>query len=256
MKHVDSKISVIMPTFNCEKYIEEAILSVLKQDVNWELIIIDDASFDKTFEKVQPYLTDKRIQYVRLSKNQGVSHARNVGVQLAKGEYLAYLDADDWWKPEKLEKQLKLMQEGFVLCYTGRQLYRQDGSDTGKRIFAPKYLTFQELLKTNQIACSSVMVKREVFETFCWEHDEVHEDYLLWLKILKKYGKAKGIQEPLLCTRLTESGKSRKKRKTIKMTYGVYRLMGIGRGKSCWYVGSHLIRSISRYSRAKEQKEE
>jgi len=237
-----------MPTYNCGRYICKAVESVQLQETEWELIIIDDASTDDTESRIRVYKKDPRIHYIKNTENQGVAKSRNQGCICAKGEYIAFLDADDWWKADKLKKQLeKIKQKDEVLCYTGRELFHQDGRSKGKVIQVKERLNYSELLKTNSIACSSVLVKREVMLEFPMEHDELHEDYLTWLKILKKYHTACGLNEPFLCTRLTEGGKSRKKLETFHMTYGVYRQIGIGKFRSVWYVGRHIIRSGMRY---------
>lgn len=241
-------VSVIMPAYNCGRYIAKAVESVKRQEVEWELIIIDDASTDDTESKLAVYKEDKRIHYIRNHKNQGVAKSRNRGCNCAKGEYIAFLDADDWWKKGKLKKQLeKIIVLDEVFCFTGRELFDQNGKSKGKIIKAKERIHYADLLKTNSIACSSVLVKREIMLEFPMEHDELHEDYLTWLRILKKYHTACGINEPLLCTRLTENGKSRKKWDSFRMTYGVYRQMGIGKLKSGWYVGRHIVRSGLRY---------
>lgn len=241
-------VSVVMPTYNCGRYIREAVESVKHQQVEWELIIIDDASTDDTEKKIEDYEKDKRIHYIRNSKNEGVAKSRNQGCKCAKGEYIAFLDADDWWKIGKLKKQIEKMKKtNAVLCYTGRELFDEKGKSKGKIIRVKERLYYSDLLKTNSIACSSVVVKREAILEFPMEHDELHEDYLTWLRVLEKYDMACGINEPLLCTRLTKDGKSRKKWKTVFMTYGVYRQMRIGKIKSFWYVGRHIIRSGLKY---------
>ena len=100
-------VSVVMPTYNCGRYIKEAVESVKRQQVEWELIIIDDASTDDTKERIEAYQKDERIHYIRNSKNEGVAKSRNQGCKYAKGEYIAFLDADDWWKIGKLKKQIE-----------------------------------------------------------------------------------------------------------------------------------------------------
>ena len=242
------KVSVIMPTYNCEKFIEQSIRSVLIQKVSLELIIIDDASTDNTFDIVQKFLDHADIFYIKNSVNQGVAAARNQGINRARGEYIAFLDADDWWDDKKLEKQIqKLEKTKQVLCYTARGLYNQDGTFKNKVISVVEDITYKSLLKTNSIACSSVLVRTEVAKKYLMDHDEVHEDYLTWLRILKEYKNACGINEPLLKSRLTDSGKSRNKLKSMKMTYGVYRYIGIGKVMSLGYVLRHLSYGLLRY---------
>ncbi len=244
------EISVIIPAFNCGKYLPCAIDSVMKQGIDLEIILVDDASTDNTEQVVQKLKKKSQypICYIKNFKNIGVSASRNKGVQYAQAGYIAYLDADDWWESEKLKKQIrKLKESGGILCYTGRELFREDGSKTGRKIAVPPRVDLKKLLYTNYIPCSSVVLKTEVAKEFPMEHDEVHEDYLTWLRIVKKYGCVYGINEPLLKSRLTKNGKSRKKRRSIIMTYGVYRCFGIGRKKAVWYTGNHLIRSLLRY---------
>lgn len=244
------EVSVIIPTYNCGKYLSCAVESVMRQGVDLEVILIDDASVDGT-EEVVSLLQKKAsypIYYIRNARNLGVSASRNLGLDLSKGEYIAWLDADDWWIEGKLKKQLKrLKQTNGVFCYTGRILCLESGEEVGKKISVPEEISFRQLLYTNVIPCSSVLIKAAAAREFPMEHDEVHEDYLTWLRIIKKYGQAYGIDEPLLCSRLTKEGKSRDKRKTWKMTYGVYRYMGIGVARACFYTASHLYHGLMRY---------
>lgn len=244
------EVSVVIPTYNCGKYLTCAIQSVFRQDVDLEIILVDDASTDGTEEVVKGLKESAvfPIDYIRNPRNFGVSASRNRGVMAAKGKYIAYLDADDWWEEGKLKKQLMhLEQRKGIFCYTGRELFYEDGNATGRKIAVPQMVDFDRLLYSNCIPCSSVVLKTEVAREFPMEYDHVHEDYLAWLRIVKKYACAYGINEPLLKSRLTENGKSRNKRKSAVMTYGVYRFLGMDRGSAIWYTGNHLIRSLLRY---------
>ncbi len=244
----EKKVSVIMPAYNCAAYIEQAVQSVQKQQVDWELIIVDDASTDATETVVKSYLADGRIQYYRNKQNMGVSYSRNLGVSKAAGKYVAFLDADDWWEESKLEKQLALLEEtDTVLCYTGRELYNDIGLDLQKEIHVPESITYKQLLCGNVIACSSVLIKRETAQEFPMSHDEYHEDYMTWLRCLKKYGQAYGIDEPLLCYRLSPEGKSRNRIKSAYMTYGMHRLMGKNTVQALYYTGCHLLNAVRKY---------
>lgn len=244
------EVSVIIPAYNYGKYLTCAIQSVMKQKTDLEIILIDDASTDRTEELVKKLKRSANypIYYIRNPENIGVSASRNIGAKLAEGEYIAYLDADDWWAEGKLEKQLKkLKQTNGVFCYTGRELYYESGKKVGKKISVPEKITFKRLLYTNVIPCSSVLLKTEIAREFPMEYDEIHEDYLTWLRIVQKYGYAYGINEPLLKSRLTVNGKSRKKGKTVKMTYGVYRYLGMNQAMAVKYTISHLGYSLVRY---------
>ncbi len=248
------EVSVVMPAYNCEKYIHRAIESVMIQEPTLELIVIEDCSTDGTY-KLLLELHEKMIlpggkvfKLLRNKKNSGVAASRNTGVRAAKGKYIAFLDGDDWWEEGKLSRQLSLMKrEAVVLCSTGRELMKADGTSTGRVIPVREEITYQELLKHNAINCSSVVLKREVAIEFPMGNDNLHEDYITWLRILKKYKRAVAINEPLLKYRLSEGGKSRNKLKSAKMTYGVYRHMGYGRLISLQLFCSYVLYGIRKY---------
>ena len=219
-------VSVIMPVYNGEKYITQAVQSVYAQNVPLELIVIDDGSTDGT-------------------RSAG---SRNRGVSMAKGRYVAFLDADDWWKEGKLTAQLNALEKtGDVICSTGRDLMAPDGTSTGKYIPVKSRLDYHELLKHNSINCSSVLLLREVALEFPMEHDDSHEDYITWLKVVRKYGHATGINEPYLKYRLSEGGKSRNKVKSAAMTYQVYRYVGYGPVKSACFFLSYALHGVWKY---------
>ena len=241
-------VSVIMPAYNAEKYIAQAIRSVLEQEVPLELLVIDDHSSDNTPEIAGQYADGQRVKLIRNEKNLGVAESRNTGIRCARGKYVAFLDADDWWSSEKLKIQCqKLEESGLVLCCTGRELMNPDGTAQGKVIGVPKQITFQMLLRTNSIPCSSVVMKTEVAREFYMCHDELHEDYILWLKVLKKYGSAYGINRPMLKSRMSEGGKSRNKLKSARMQFGVYRFMGFGWFASLRYFLMYMFYGIRKY---------
>ncbi len=246
-------ISVIIPAYNCEQYIGQAIDSALGQTVDEELeiIVVDDASKDGTKGAVRGKNTSGKGRTIRChvnACNMGAAESRNIGIRMAAGEYIAFLDADDWWQKDKLQKQLKcIRQTGAPLVYTGRELMRSDGSPAGKVIDVPESATYESLLRTNCIPCSSVLMKTEIAREFYMCHDELHEDYILWLRVLKRYGRARGINEPLLKSRLSEGGKSRNKLKSAKMHYGVYKYMGIPTWKAVGLFICYVVNGIRKY---------
>lgn len=241
-------VSVIIPTYNNRYFIRQAIDSVLKQSVPLEIIVIDDASFDGTYNILLPYINSSQIIYLKNSTNLGVAKSRNLGIQVAKGKYIAFLDSDDWWSDNKLEMQINLLKKNnSPLCYTGRLLHNEAGVNRYKYIGVSEQVNYRRLLHNNIIACSSVLLLRSAALEFPMEHDELHEDYIMWLSILKKYGNACGIDLPLLNTRLTKGGKSRNKMKSFKMTYGVYRYFGHNIILSIYLLMNHISRSLLRY---------
>lgn len=241
-------ISVIMPVYNGEKYIKKAVESVFAQEVPLELLVIDDGSYDNTEKVLSAYSGREDFWYVKNTKNMGAAASRNRGVQMARGRYVAFLDADDWWGEGKLKEQLQVLKEtGYVLCSTGRELMHPDGSSTGRTIPVQEKISYADLLKHNCINCSSVLIEREAALSFPMEHDDSHEDYIMWLKVLKKYGYAVGINKPYLKCRLSEGGKSRNKLKSAAMTYKVYRYMGYGVLKSTAFFISYAVHGIWKY---------
>lgn len=246
---IEPEISVIIPAYDSGKYIAKAIDSAYEQGIPVEVIVIDDGSKDKTEEIINKYKSIKDFVYIKCEKNVGVAEARNIGIEVAKCNYIAFLDADDWWKPNKLIPQLELMKRNkCILSYTARELVNKDGFSTSKIIHVKKKVNYQELLLHNCIACSSVMVKREALIKHPMQFSKYHEDYITWLKILREYGTALGIDKPLLVYRLSENGKSRNKIKSARMTFGVYRVLGIGIVKSIYFTCSHLTHGLIKYS--------
>lgn len=251
-------VSVIIPAYNAEYYIRQAVESVIKQtfDACIEIMIINDYSKDGTDAIVREIMesfrqagyTNRKICYINNDTNIGVAESRNRGVSLAEGKYIAFLDADDWWDSGKLEKQFALIgATQAVLCATGRELMSENGQATGRYIGIPARVSYLQLLKTNTIPCSSVVLKTEVAREFPMCHDELHEDYILWLQVLKKYGMAVGIDEPLLKSRMSEKGKSRNKLKSARMQFGVYRYLGFSWIKSLYYFCSYAVQGVKKY---------
>lgn len=241
-------VSVIMPVYNGADYIIQAVDSVFRQEIPLELIVIDDGSSDGTEEVLTAYQGRENFRYYKNKKNMGVAGSRNRGVKEARGEYIAFLDADDWWEDGKLSHQLEVLKTtDAVLCCTGRELMNPDGSSAGKYITVKEKISYRELLKHNSINCSSVLIKREAALEFPMEHDDSHEDYLTWLKVLRKFGYAAGINQPYLKYRLSEGGKSRNKWKSAVMTYKVYRYMGYHTVKSMFFFVSYAFHGVWKY---------
>ena len=151
-------ISVVIPSYNGAETLFQAIDSVLCQTTKTplEILVIDDHSTDDTMEKMGRYGENDRVRYIRNETNKGASASRNRGVQLAKGDYIAFLDADDYWDPEKLEKQEKaLAKTGDVLCCTGRELIYDQEPEKQKIFSVPERITYKMLLRGNVIGWSS-----------------------------------------------------------------------------------------------------
>jgi len=250
-------VSVIIPVYNGEAFIKQAIDSVISQEVSLEIIIIDDDSTDATAAIIQMYINSdqlpddkKKIKYIKNKMNIGVAESRNKGVRAAAGIYIAFLDADDWWVEDKLQKQIKVLEEeDAVLCCTARELMSHEGISTGHIISVSYDISYKQLLRNNVIGCSSVLVRKEVIKEFPMMHADAHEDYLTWLKILKKYKRAYGINEPMLKYRLSKNSKSRNKIKSSWMTFKVYRYMKIPLLLSIYYFGCYVWNGFKKYKK-------
>ena len=241
-------VSVIIPAYNCAESIGKAIDSALLQGVPLEVIVLNDCSKDYLDDVMQKYQGNDNVRYVKNEQNLGAAKTRNKGVDLAKGEYVAFLDGDDFWAENKLTKQLKLMEETkTVLCSTARELMTPEGECTGRVIPVKPIITYKELLKHNSINCSSVLIQTEVAKEFPMHHEDSHEDYIMWLEFLKKYGKACAVNEPLLKYRLSNKGKSGSKLNSAKMTFKVYRYMGFGMMQSLVCFVSYAFHGVWKY---------
>lgn len=210
------------------------------------------SGYVRRVHKNKPTPADKpfvRVRIYRNRKNRGVALVRGKGVILASGEYVAFLDADDRWRPHKLKYQLEaLEQTGACLCNTARRMIRYDGEDTGAVIHTPTVITKKMLEKTNYINCSSVVARTEVLRKYPMKHSDAHEDYLTWLRILDEYDYVIGIDEPLIDYRLSKLGKSRNKFKAAVMTYRTYRYAGYRREKALRMMVSYTINGIKKHS--------
>lgn len=246
-------VSVIIPVYNCIEYLGQAVDSVLLQDVKLEIILVNDSPWMKLEEFVKMYQQKAEKVHMQLrllvnEENVGVAESRNRGIALAKGKYVALLDDDDIWMPGKLKKQLQVLEKtDGALCFTARELMDADGKLLNRVIHAKRKVTYRSLLKSNVINCSSVIMPKEVAKEFLMGNDHLHEDFILWLNILRKYHFAYGIDEPLIRYRLTYDGKSGNKLKSAKMTYGVYKHMGYGTLRAGWYFCCYALNGVRKY---------
>ena len=186
-----------MPAYNCADYIADSIRSVLSQTyTNWELLIVDDCSTDNTAEIVASF-SDPRIHYLRNTQNMGAALSRNEALKQAKGRYIAFLDSDDLWLPEKLEKQIVFMQEhGIAMSYTPYYIIQPESAQQSMRS-CPKSLNYHRLTQWNRIGCLTVVYDRNQIGEIQLPSIRKRNDYALWLTILRKGFTAYRLNEPL-----------------------------------------------------------
>lgn len=212
------KISVIMPVYNCEKFVGRSIESVQKQTYdNWELLIVDDASKDNSLAVAEQYArSDSRIKIYRMPKNQGVSACRNLAVEKSQGRFIAFLDSDDLWSVNKLDHQLKFMQEHkAVLSHTayGFMTENDEVMEKGK-IDVDLNVDLKRYMKTTQIGMSSVMIDKHGVSDINFPEDrKLCEDARVWMGYLREGMQFYGLNEPLVLYRVRSNQLSRNKAK-------------------------------------------
>lgn len=223
-------ISIIMPAYNSSAVLSESIKSVQSQThSNWELLITDDCSTDDTQAVIERFAReDLRIRYFRLLKNSGAAVARNTSLSHANGRFIAFLDADDLWLPEKLEWQLSFMRkEGSAFSFTGYSIILKNGSLSKKVIDSgtPQAIRYKDLLKkTCTVGCSTVMLDRTRFREIQMDNIRVGQDYALWLKLLRTSGEtAHNLRIRLAAYRISRGSVSRNKLKKALRQWQIYR---------------------------------
>ena len=246
-------VSVVMPAYKAEKTIEAAIESVLRQ--SWEaleLIVVDDASPDTTGEILHRIsASDPRVSWYRNETNRGVSYNRNFGVRKAAGEWIAFLDSDDMWEPDKLEKQLRLAAEHpeAGLFFTGSSFIDSEGRQNSYILRVPEKVDFSRLLGQNVISCSSVLVRKDRMLAHPMGNDSIHEDFAVWLEILREEPYAYAVNEPLLIYRVSRSSKSGNKLRAAKMTFQTYRAEKVPFPLTLWKGVLYTLRGIRKFRR-------
>lgn len=233
-------VSIITPTYNSELFISDTIESIINQShQNWELIITDDGSKDKTIEIIKNFAkNDPRIKVFKLEKNSGAAKARNNSIKKSEGKFLAFLDSDDIWSPEKLEMQLSFLKKNpdCPLIYSAYDVINATGEKISTQS-VPKMVTYEDTLKSCAIGCLTAMINLEVTGKEYMPDLKRRQDYALWLKILRKYGPAKGTDKVLASYRTGNKSISSNKLKVLKYQwYTYYKVEGLGLVKSIYYM--------------------
>lgn len=217
-------VSIIMPTYNCAKFIGETIKSVIAQTYsNFEIIIVDDCSKDNTKDVVNSF-DDERIKYHRLEKNSGAAVARTTAMNMAKGKYMAFLDSDDLWMENKLERQLKFMKDNnYNITCTAYEQVNEDGESLNKVIKTKKKVDYNRILLDCPVGNSTVMYNVEALGKFEVPNIRKRNDDALWLQMLKKEKYIYGMDEVLAKYRIRSNSISSNKLSLIKYHWQLYR---------------------------------
>jgi len=244
-----SLVSVITPVFNSSRFIRDCIASVRKQTYeNWELLLVDDCSTDDSIQIIKEEAAgDKRIIFMQLDKNSGAAVARNNALSMARGEYIAFLDSDDIWLPEKLETQLDFMMSNNIsFSFTEYGLIDEKGNELDKLVRVPAEVDYNFLLKNTTIGCLTVMLDKKVFGNIQMPDLRRRQDYALWLALLRTGCKAYGLQKKLALYRVVKGSLSNNKLKSVKYTWEVYKFEKLGFLKACWCFLNYSVNAVKK----------
>jgi len=224
-RKLNSLVTIITPCYNSADFVRLTINSVLEQTyTNWELIVIDDKSSDDTCKVIEEYVQrNNQIRLIKLAKNGGVANARNVGLDEAKGRYVAFLDSDDIWMKEKLATQVAIMEEqSLPMTFCAYNRIDEAGAIISRKIEVPQSVSYRKLLSHNVIIFSTSLTLKTVIGTTRFKKVG-HEDWIFWLDIFKKPFIGYGINEPLVLYRIRQGSVSSNKLKVIGFTWKILR---------------------------------
>lgn len=245
-------VSIITPAYRCAGVVGETIRSVLDQTYpHWELLIVEDCSQDDTREVLREWrLVDPRVRLIEQPKNGGPAMARNAGLELAQGRWIAFLDSDDLWLPQKLERSIAFAEaQQAPLVFTGFRRIPADGGEVGRYICVPSTLNYRQLLGNTAIATSTVLLDRRIVgevrmrKTF-------YDDFDCWLQLLKPGRTAYGLDEDLMRYRVMGHSVSRNKRNSAIKVWRAYRdLEQLSVPAASWHFMNYAARGLLKYGR-------
>ncbi|WP_271400377.1 glycosyltransferase family 2 protein [Salinicoccus roseus] len=241
-------ISVITPAYNSERFIKTTIQSVLDQTYqNWEMVIVDDQSKDNTVRYVKEMQEkDNRIRLIELEENSGSAVARNTALENAQGRYIAFLDSDDSWMPEKLEQQLAFMQErDIAFSFTSYVRTLEDGVVTDYVSKTPRKVDWDALMKRCVIGCLTVMLDTQKTGPVRMVNIRTRQDYALWLELTRRGFKAHGLKKVLAKYRVVGGSISSNKLKAAKRNWYLFRhIESLSLLKTLWYFGHYAVIAV------------
>ncbi len=244
-------VSIITPSYNSEKFISETILSVQDQThQNWEMIIVDDCSNDKTVNKINSFIkNDARIKLLKLDKNSGPAKARNAGIELANGDYMTFLDADDIWFADFIENSIKtIKQSGIHFVFSSYKRANENLEFVYSDFIVPQKVTYTDILKSNSISCLTAFVDIKTLGKKSMPDIFKRQDMGLWLQYLKKIPYALGVQEPKAIYRIRDNSLSRNKKNLIKYQWQFYReVERLNFLESVYYMTHWMVRGFLKY---------
>lgn len=243
-------ITVVMPNYNGHRFVEQAIDSVLSQTYqDFELLIVDDCSEDDSLQLIkQKAQSDSRIRVIALEKNVGVANARNVGIREAKGKYIALLDNDDLWTADKLECQLAIAEKGADIVYCSYDFIDEQNNEVKKPFIVPKQTNFNKMLASSVISCSTSFIKTELMQAHPFNPEFYHEDYVLWMELLRVCPTAYGDEKVLMHYRQVTGSRSNKKGNAAKERWNTYRkALSLNIATSMWAFVRYAVNGVMKY---------
>ena len=244
-------VSIITPSFNSAKFIAETIQSVQHQThQNWEMIIVDDGSFDETEHIVRSIIEkDKRIQFYKLTQNSGPAVARNTGIEKASGKYMTFIDADDIWFPTFIENSITTIEEtGIPFVFSSYKRANEQLEFVYSDFIVPNKVSYSDILKSNSISCLTAFVEIQKLGKKYMPLIRKRQDMGLWLNYLKVVPFAHGIQETQAIYRIRENSLSRKKSDLIKYQWQFYRnVEKLNIFQSLYYMSHWMYRGFMKY---------
>jgi teichuronic acid biosynthesis glycosyltransferase TuaG len=243
------RVSIICPVYNTELYLSDTIRSVLSQTYpHWELLLVIDAKSTDQSQRIATEWTrkDSRILVLESEFNLGVASNRNHGIRKAKGDFIAFLDSDDQWLPQKLDKQIQFMDAHSIeFSYHSYQQINENGQPLPLVRKAPTQVTYHDLLKTNSIGCLSVMIRTSLLKRHPFQSNVPHEDYLLWLEILKEISLAHGFHDVLALYRVLPNSRSGNKKNAALNRWTIYRkILHMSLLKSIYYFSHYTLNAL------------
>lgn len=244
-------ISIITPVYNAERFLTQTIDSVLNQTFdNFEYLLINDCSTDRSVVILEQYQNqDKRIKVINNVENSGAAVSRNAGLAQARGRYIAFIDSDDYWMPEKLVTQLTFMQKfNHAFTYTDFSLISEEGAILKEQVHVPEVLDYEGLLKNTAIACSTVMIDTQVTGAFQMPLVRKGQDTATWLMLMRQHQlKAYAVQEVLSNYRQVKGSISSNRLGALKRTWHTYyHLEKLPFYKALYYFSHYVVNAIKR----------
>lgn len=244
-------VSVVMPAYKCEAYIGKAIESVMGQTYpHWELIVVNDSSPDSTAAVAEEYAArDERVRVVHQIPNAGCAKARNMGIAAAKGAYIAFLDSDDVWVSDKLEKQLCLLTEkGAEIAYGTYDFIDENGEQIKRPFVVAPETNYKKMLGKNEIGCSTALVRADLLKAHPFRPEYYHEDYVLWMELLALPVTAVGLTEVVTHYRVIADSRSYDKGNAARERWRIYRgALRMSFFASAWAFVKYAVNGVKKH---------